>query len=78
MAFTRAIWIIGVEVKIKFFVFTGPCNISEKNLSTGGGAVESAIRRVINYRIKGAAIYWTAVRINRKTLVSEQLTPTYP
>jgi hypothetical protein len=31
------------------------------NLSTGSGAVESAIRRVINLRLKGAGIFWTAV-----------------
>jgi len=30
------------------------------NLPTGSGAVESAIRRVINLRIKGAGIFWTA------------------
>ncbi len=32
----------------------------EQNLPTGSGAVESAIRRVINLRIKGAGIFWTA------------------
>ena len=30
------------------------------NLPTGSGAVESAIRRVINLRLKGAGIFWTA------------------
>ena len=32
----------------------------ERNLPTGSGAVESAIRRVINLRLKGAGIFWTA------------------
>lgn len=32
----------------------------DQNLPTGSGAVESAIRRVINLRIKGAGIFWTA------------------
>ena len=32
----------------------------EQNLPTGSGAVESAIRRVINLRLKGAGIFWTA------------------
>jgi len=32
----------------------------EHNLPTGSGAVESAIRRVINLRLKGAGIFWTA------------------
>ena len=31
----------------------------EHNLPTGSGAVESAIRRVINLRLKGAGIFWT-------------------
>lgn len=31
----------------------------DQNLPTGSGAVESAIRRVINLRIKGAGIFWT-------------------
>ena len=29
-----------------------------KKLPIGSGAVESAIRRVINLRLKGASIYW--------------------
>lgn len=32
----------------------------DQSLPTGSGAVESAIRRVINLRIKGAGIFWTA------------------
>ena len=32
----------------------------EQNLPTGSGAVENAIRRVINLRLKGAGIFWTA------------------
>jgi hypothetical protein len=32
----------------------------DQNLPIGSGAVESAIRRVINLRIKGAGIFWTA------------------
>jgi hypothetical protein len=28
------------------------------NLPIGSGAIESAIRRVLNQRIKGPAIYW--------------------
>ena len=32
----------------------------DQKLPTGSGAVESAIRRVINLRIKGAGIFWTA------------------
>lgn len=31
----------------------------DQHLPTGSGAVESAIRRVINLRIKGAGIFWT-------------------
>ncbi len=30
----------------------------EHNLPTGSGAVESAIRRVINLHLKGAGIFW--------------------
>jgi len=32
--------------------------ICKENLPIGSGAVESAIRRVINLRLKGASIYW--------------------
>jgi hypothetical protein len=32
--------------------------IKEKKLPIGSGAVESAIRRVVNLRLKGASIYW--------------------
>lgn len=32
----------------------------EQSLPTGSGAVESAIRMVINLRLKGAGIFWTA------------------
>ena len=30
-----------------------------KNLPIGSGAVESAIRRIINLRVKGAGMFWT-------------------
>ena len=30
----------------------------EKGLPTGSGTVESAIRRVINLRVKGTSIFW--------------------
>ena len=30
----------------------------DKNLPTGSGTVESAIRRVINLRLKGTGIFW--------------------
>jgi hypothetical protein len=32
--------------------------IVESNLPIGSGAIESAIRRVVNLRLKGASIYW--------------------
>ena len=32
--------------------------ISEHRLPIGSGAMESAIRRVVNLRMKGAGIYW--------------------
>jgi len=32
--------------------------VCELKLPIGSGAVESAIRRVINLRLKGASIYW--------------------
>ena len=32
--------------------------IAEKQLPIGSGAMESAIRRVVNLRLKGAGIYW--------------------
>ena len=32
--------------------------VSEQKLPIGSGAVESAIRRVINLRLKGASVYW--------------------
>jgi len=32
--------------------------IEEEGLPIGSGAIESAIRRVINLRLKGPAIYW--------------------
>jgi hypothetical protein len=33
-------------------------SISEKGLPIGSGAMESAVRRVVNLRLKGASIYW--------------------
>jgi len=36
----------------------GYSDIRSKKLPIGSGAVESAIRRVINLRLKGASIYW--------------------
>ena len=44
----------GNEGRMHYSVF------KEHNLPTGSGAVESAIRRVINLRLKGAGIFWTA------------------
>jgi hypothetical protein len=32
--------------------------LKEQNLPIGSGAIESAIRRVVNLRLKGASIYW--------------------
>ena len=32
--------------------------LKEQNLHIGSGAIESAIRRVVNLRLKGASIYW--------------------
>ena len=32
--------------------------IAELGLPIGSGAMESAIRRVVNLRLKGSAIYW--------------------
>ena len=32
--------------------------IAEVQLPIGSGAMESAIRRVVNFRLKGAGIYW--------------------
>ena len=32
--------------------------IKRMKLPIGSGAVESAIRRVVNLRLKGASIYW--------------------
>jgi hypothetical protein len=32
--------------------------IAALNLPIGSGAIESAVRRVINLRLKGASIYW--------------------
>jgi hypothetical protein len=32
--------------------------IAESKLPIGSGAIESAIRRVVNLRLKGASIYW--------------------
>ncbi len=32
--------------------------IGESKLPIGSGAIESAIRRVVNLRLKGASIYW--------------------
>jgi hypothetical protein len=34
------------------------CTFSEQGLPTGSGTVESAIRRVINLRIKGTGLFW--------------------
>jgi hypothetical protein len=33
-------------------------DIAEKGLPIGSGLVESAIRRVINLRLKGASLFW--------------------
>jgi hypothetical protein len=32
--------------------------LKEQSLPIGSGAIESAIRRVVNLRLKGASIYW--------------------
>jgi hypothetical protein len=32
--------------------------VANHNLPIGSGAMESAIRRVVNLRLKGASIYW--------------------
>ena len=32
--------------------------LKETNFPIGSGAIESAVRRVINLRFKGASIYW--------------------
>ena len=32
--------------------------LKEQNLPIGSGAIESAVRRVVNLRLKGASIYW--------------------
>jgi hypothetical protein len=32
--------------------------LKETNFPIGSGAIESAVRRVINLRLKGASIYW--------------------
>ena len=32
--------------------------VADLNLPLGSGAMESAIRRVVNLRLKGASIYW--------------------
>lgn len=47
-------YFVGNKDRMKYSVF------KEHNLPTGSGAVESAIRRVINLRLKGAGIFWTA------------------
>jgi len=47
-------YFIGNQDRMQYAFF------KEQNLPTGSGAVESAIRRVINLRIKGAGIFWTA------------------
>ena len=33
-------------------------SIARKHLPIGSGAIESAIRRVVNLRLKGAGIFW--------------------
>ena len=33
-------------------------NIAEEGLPIGSGSVESAVRRVINLRLKGASLFW--------------------
>ena len=45
----------------------------EQNLPTGSGAVESAIRRVINLRLKGAGIFWTAEMAEAMLFLRSQL-----
>ena len=47
-------YFVGNQDRMKYSFFKDQC------LPTGSGAVESAIRRVINLRIKGAGIFWTA------------------
>ena len=39
----------------------------DHNTPIGSGAIESAIRRVINLRVKGNAIYW--LRENAETMI---------
>ncbi|MCI5161174.1 MAG: ISLre2 family transposase, partial [Candidatus Electrothrix sp. AX5] len=33
-------------------------DVAEKSLPIGSGSVESAIRRVVNLRLKGASLFW--------------------
>ena len=51
---------IGVQLRPKpvFNFARNRCSTSSEKPTRGSGAVESAIRRVINLRIKGASIYW--------------------
>ena len=42
-------------------------NFKERNIPRGSGAVESAIRRVINMRLKGAGSFW--LRDNAQSMI---------
>ena len=33
-------------------------NLSKKNIPIGSGAIESAVRRIVNLRLKGAGMFW--------------------
>ena len=41
----------------------------QQKLPIGSGAIESAIRRVINLRLKGAAIFWKEDTVNKMLLL---------
>ena len=44
-------------------------DIRQKGLPIGSGAMESAIRRVVNLRLKGASIYWLRENVEAMLLL---------
>ena len=48
-------------------------NFKKKNIPIGSGSVESAIRRVLNLRIKGAGLFWLKENAEKMIFLRSQL-----
>ena len=71
--FSRELRFIGKHGKLGHLNYT---TYTRRGLPLGSGAVESAIRRVINLRLKGNGMFWTAENAESMLQVRCQLLST--